>query len=152
VSLEITAGQVIALVGENRLGQDHPGQAAVPAVRAPKTVATERMFTAAHHYQQLAGGKGYRRDPPTNNAGQAFLDTRVFTIFDGTNDLLSQQPPECCLARRAGQPLNGFLASWPPTAPGVTAHRLDLRFLDRDLGQEHLVLAGRAIAYALATT
>jgi hypothetical protein len=50
------------------------------------------------------------------------------------------------------QPLTGFLASWPPTAPGVTAHRLDLRFLDRDLGQEHLVLAGRAIAYAFATT
>jgi hypothetical protein len=109
-------------------------------------------LTAAHHYQQLAGGKGYRCDSPSNNAGQAFLDTRVFTIFDGTNDLLSQQPAECCLTRRAGQPLNGFLASWAATAPAVTAHRLDLRFLDRDLGQEHLVLAGRAIAYALATT
>jgi hypothetical protein len=121
-----------------------------PAVQAIKTVATERMLSAALHYQQLVGGEGYRCGSPTNIAGQAFLDSRVFPIFDGTNDLLSQQLAEHCLARRAGQPLSDFLAGWPTTAPGVTAHRLDLRFLDRDLGHEHLVLAGRAIAYAFA--
>jgi alkylation response protein AidB-like acyl-CoA dehydrogenase len=123
-----------------------------PTVQAIKTVATERMLSATQHYQQLVGGEGYRTGSPTNIAGQAFLDTRVFTIFDGTNDLLSQQLAEHCLARRAGQSLSEFLASWPATAPGVTAHRLDLRFLDRDLGHEHLVLAGRAIAYAFAVT
>jgi alkylation response protein AidB-like acyl-CoA dehydrogenase len=127
---------------------------AFPAVQAIKTVATERMVSSAHHYQQLVGGEGYRCDSPTNIAGQAFLDTRVFTIFDGTNDLLSQQLAEHCLglARRTGRSLSSMLASWPLTANGVTAHRLDLRFLDQDLGQEHLVLAGRAIAYAFAVT
>jgi alkylation response protein AidB-like acyl-CoA dehydrogenase len=125
---------------------------AFPAVQAIKTVTTERMISAAHHYQQLAGGEGYRCGSPTNIAGQAFLDTRVFTIFDGNNDLLSQQLTEYCLARLAGQSLSDFLADWSLTAPAVTTHHLDLSFLDRDLGQEHLVLAGRAIAYVFAIT
>lgn len=123
---------------------------AFPAVQAIKTVATERMLTSALHYQQLCGGEGYRCNSPTNIAGQAFLDTRVFTIFDGTNDLLSQQLTEFCLARRGGRSLSSFLATWPLTASGVAAQRLDLRFLDRDLKQEHLVLGGRAIATAFA--
>jgi alkylation response protein AidB-like acyl-CoA dehydrogenase len=121
-----------------------------PAVQAIKTVATDRMLSAAHHYQQLVGGEGYRSGSPTNISAQAFLDARVFTIFDGTNDLLSQQLAEYCLARPAARPLSRFLAEWPLTAPAVTAHRPYLGFLDRDLGQEHLVLAGRAIAYLFA--
>jgi alkylation response protein AidB-like acyl-CoA dehydrogenase len=123
---------------------------AFPAVQAIKTVATERMISSANHYQQLTGGEGYRCGSPTNIAGQAFLDTRVFTIFDGTNDLLSQQLTEYCLARTEGRGLSRFLAEWPLTAPAVTAHHLDLGFLNRDLGQEHMVLAGRAIAYVFA--
>jgi hypothetical protein len=123
---------------------------AFPAIQAMKTVATERMVRSANDYQQLTGGEGYRCGSPTNIAGQAFLDARVFTIFDGNNDLLSQQLTEYCLARKTGRPLSRFLAEWPLTAPAVTAHGLDLGFLDRDLGQEHMVLAGRAIAYAFA--
>ncbi|GGM52299.1 hypothetical protein GCM10012275_24080 [Longimycelium tulufanense] len=121
-----------------------------PAVQALKTVATERMLGSAHHYQQLVGGEGYRCGSPTNIAAQAFLDTRVFTIFDGTNDLLSQQLSEYCLARRAGRSLSSFLASYPLTAPAITAYHLDLSFLDQELEQEHLVLGGRAIAYVIA--
>ncbi|TDD34052.1 acyl-CoA dehydrogenase [Actinomadura sp. KC06] len=121
-----------------------------PAVQAIKTVATERMLSSAHHYQQLVGGEGYRSGSPTNISAQAFLDARVYTIFDGTNDLLSQQLTEYCLARTDGRALSRFLAEWPLTASAVTAHGLDLNFLDRDLRQEHLVLAGRAIAYAFA--
>ncbi|HEY0542248.1 MAG TPA: acyl-CoA dehydrogenase family protein [Actinoallomurus sp.] len=121
-----------------------------PAVQAIKTVATDRMLSAAHHYQQLVGGEGYRSGSPTNISAQAFLDARVFTIFDGTNDLLSQQLTEYCLARLDGRSLSGFLAEWPLTAPGVITHRPNLSFLDRDLNQEHLVLAGRAIAYVFA--
>ncbi|SFD46469.1 acyl-CoA dehydrogenase family protein [Streptomyces aidingensis] len=121
-----------------------------PAALAMKTVATERMVGSAHHYQQLVGGEGYRTGSGTNIAGQAFLDTRVFTIFDGTNDLLSQQLAEYCLARCDGRPLSGYLAAHPDFAAAVAAHRLDLRFLDGTLRQEHLVLAGRAIAYLFA--
>ncbi|WP_344260410.1 acyl-CoA dehydrogenase family protein [Actinomadura napierensis] len=123
---------------------------AFPAVQAIKTVATERMLSSAHHYQQLAGGEGYRCGSPTNISAQAFLDARVYTVFDGTNDLLSQQLTEYCLARTAGRTLSRFLAEWPLTASAVRAQRLDLGFLDGDLRQEHLVLAGRAIAYAFA--
>jgi alkylation response protein AidB-like acyl-CoA dehydrogenase len=125
---------------------------AFPAVQAIKTVTTERMISATHHYQQLTGGEGYRCGSPTNIAGQAFLDTRVFTIFDGTNDLLSQQLTQYCLSRLEGRSLSGFLADWPLTALGVMKHGLDLSFLDRDLEQEHLVLAGRAIAYVFTIT
>ena len=125
---------------------------AFPAVQAIKTVVTERMVSAAQHYQQLAGGEGYRCGSPTNIAGQAFLDSRVFTIFDGNNDLLSQQLAEYSLGRLAGRPLSGFLADWPLTAPAVTTLRLDLSFLDQPLQQEHMVLAGRAIAYLFAVT
>lgn len=123
---------------------------AFPAVQALKTVATERMVSAAQHYQQLTGGEGYRCGSPTNIAGQAFLDSRVFTIFDGNNDMLSQQLALYCLARRAKQPLSGFLADWPLTASAVATLQADLSFLDRPLGQEHQVLAGRAIAYLFA--
>ncbi|MGH3243194.1 MAG: acyl-CoA dehydrogenase family protein [Spirillospora sp.] len=123
---------------------------AFPAVQAIKTVATERMLSSANHYQQLVGGEGYRYESPTNISAQAFLDARVYTIFDGTNDLLSQQLTEYCLARTEGRTLSRFLAEWPLTAPAVGTHRLDLRFLDREPRQEHLVLAGRAIAYAFA--
>jgi alkylation response protein AidB-like acyl-CoA dehydrogenase len=123
---------------------------AFPAVQAIKTVATDRMLSAAHHYQQLVGGEGYRSGSPTNISAQGFLDARVFTIFDGTNDLLSQQLTEYCLARLGGRSLRGFLADWPLTAAGVRSHHPDLRFLDRELRQEHLVLAGRVIAYLFA--
>jgi alkylation response protein AidB-like acyl-CoA dehydrogenase len=123
---------------------------AFSAVQAVKIVATELMVSSANHYQQLAGGEGYRSDSPTNIAAQAFLDSRVFTVFDGTNDLLSQQLAQHCLASSDGQSLSAFLAAWEPTAPAVSAHGLDLRFLDRELEQEHLVLAGRAIGYTFA--
>ena len=123
---------------------------AFPAAQAIKTVATERMISSAHHYQQLAGGEGYRCGSPTNVAGQAFLDTRVFTIFDGTNDLLSQQLADHALAKIAAGTLSELLAADPLTAPGLSAHGLDVRFLDQPLRQEHRVLAGRAIAYLFA--
>ena len=123
-----------------------------PAVQAIKTVATERMLSAAYLYQQLVGGEGYRRNSPTNVAAQSFLDARVYPIFDGTNDLLSQQLTEYCLPLLDGRPLSAFLADWPLTAPAVARYGPDLSFLDRELAQEHMVLAGRVIAYLFAIT
>lgn len=124
----------------------------LPAVHAIKTVATERMLKSALHYQQLAGGEGYRYNSTVGIAAQAALDARVFPIFDGNNDLLSQQLTQHCLKELNGQRLSDHLAAWPLTAPAITSCRVDFTFLDRDLGQEHLVLAGRAIAYAFAIT
>ncbi|WP_433241109.1 acyl-CoA dehydrogenase family protein [Actinomadura nitritigenes] len=125
---------------------------AFPAVQALKTVATERMISAAQHYQQLTGAEGYRCGSPTNIAGQAFLDTRVFSIFDGNNDMLSQQLTAYCLTRRSGRALSELLAEWPLTAPAVATLETDLSFLDQRLGQAQQVLAGRAIAYLFAIT
>lgn len=122
-----------------------------PASQAIKTVTTERMRRSADDYQQLVGGEGYRCESPTNLAAQAFLDTRVFTIFDGTNDLLSQQLTQYCQRQLDGQPLSKFLAQWPLTADAVK-QGANFTFLDGDLRQEQLVLAGRAIAYAFALT
>jgi alkylation response protein AidB-like acyl-CoA dehydrogenase len=122
----------------------------LPAIHAIKTVATERMLSAALHYQQLVGGEGYRYGSPTNIAAQAALDARVYTIFDGTNDLLSQQLTEHCVAELDGRRFSEYLASWPLTAPAVNGQRVNLTFLDRKLDQEHRVLAGRVIAYAFA--
>jgi alkylation response protein AidB-like acyl-CoA dehydrogenase len=123
--------------------------ASYPAAQAIKTVATERMVRAANHYQQIVGGEGYRCGSPTNIAAQAFLDTRVFTIFDGTNDLLSQQLAQYCISLLGGRRLSEFLATWPLTAR-ATACGANFAFLDGELRQEHLVLAGRVIAYAFA--
>ncbi|MBD0688216.1 acyl-CoA dehydrogenase family protein [Streptomyces sp. CBMA123] len=125
---------------------------AFPFILAVKVVATELMVSSANHYQQLAGGEGYRNGSPTNIAAQAFLDSRVFTIFDGTNDLLSQQLARHCLDSADGRSLSTFLAAWAPTAPAVSVHGLDLRFLDGELAQEHMVLAGRVIAYTFAAS
>ncbi|TDC62953.1 acyl-CoA dehydrogenase [Actinomadura sp. GC306] len=125
---------------------------AFPAVQALKTVATERIVSAAQNYQQLTGGEGYRCGAPGNIAGQAFLDSRVFTVFDGNNDMLSQQLAAHCLTRRGGRPLSEFLADWPLTAPAVDTIKTDLGFLDGPLDQTHQVLAGRAIGYLFAVT
>ncbi len=57
---------------------------------ATKVLASEFMLESAIDYQQLCGGEGYRTGAPDNIAAYALLDARVYTIFDGTNDLLCQ--------------------------------------------------------------
>ena len=57
---------------------------------ATKVLASESMLESAIDYQQLCGGDGYRTGAPDNIAAYALLDARVYTVFDGTNDLLCQ--------------------------------------------------------------
>ncbi|MGW2251002.1 acyl-CoA dehydrogenase family protein [Kitasatospora sp. NPDC001660] len=57
---------------------------------ATKVLSSELMLESALDYQQLCGGEGYRTGAPDNIAAYALLDARVYTIFDGTNDLLCQ--------------------------------------------------------------
>jgi len=57
---------------------------------ATKVLASELMLESAIDYQQLCGGEGYRKGAPDNIAAYALLDARVYTVFDGTNDLLCQ--------------------------------------------------------------
>jgi alkylation response protein AidB-like acyl-CoA dehydrogenase len=122
------------------------------AVQAIKMLSTERMMSSAYHYQQLCGNEGYRYDAPSNVAAQALLDAEIYPVLDGTNDLLSQQLTEYSLKKCEGQPLSDFLAAFPLTSRGIAEHHLDFRFLDREMTQEYLVLAGRAIAIAFGVS
>lgn len=56
---------------------------------ATKVLSTELMFESAVDYKQLCGGEGYRVNAD-NIGAYALLDSRVYTLFDGTNDLLCQ--------------------------------------------------------------
>ncbi len=57
---------------------------------ATKVLSTELMLESAIDYQQLCGGDGYRIGTKNNIAAYALLDSRVYTLFDGNNDLLCQ--------------------------------------------------------------
>tara|TARA_R110000823_G_scaffold301430_1_gene422363 strand:+ start:903 stop:2423 length:1521 start_codon:yes stop_codon:yes gene_type:complete len=57
---------------------------------ATKVLSTELMLESAIDYQQLCGGDGYRIGAKNNIAAYALLDSRVYTLFDGNNDLLCQ--------------------------------------------------------------
>ncbi|MFJ9413099.1 acyl-CoA dehydrogenase family protein [Streptomyces sp. NPDC101227] len=66
---------------------------------ATKVLASELMLESAIDYQQLCGGEGYRKGAPDNIAAYALLDARVYTVFDGTNDLLCQHLANLFLRR-----------------------------------------------------
>ncbi|WP_066938156.1 acyl-CoA dehydrogenase family protein [Streptomyces sp. NBRC 110611] len=66
---------------------------------ATKVLASELMLESALDYQQLCGGEGYRTGAPDNIAAYALLDARVYTVFDGTNDLLCQHLAHLFLRR-----------------------------------------------------
>jgi hypothetical protein len=59
-------------------------------------LSSELMLDSAIDYQQLCGGEGYRTGAD-NIAAHALLDARVYTIFDGTNDLLCQHLADIAL-------------------------------------------------------
>ncbi len=82
----------------------------------------------------------------------AALNDYLQTSLDMKSDMIGAFPAVQAIKTVAtdGLPLSKFLADWPLTASAITSQGLDLGFLDRDLRQEHLVLAGRAIAYAFA--
>lgn len=63
---------------------------------ATKVLASELMLESALDYQQLCGGEGYRTGAD-NIAAHAMLDARVYTVFDGTNDLLCQHLADVAL-------------------------------------------------------
>jgi len=63
---------------------------------ATKVLSSELMLESAIDYQQLCGGEGYRTGAD-NIAATALLDARVYTLFDGTNDLLCQHLADIAL-------------------------------------------------------
>lgn len=90
-----------ALYRQLLLGEDYYTdlEGSMFASLATKVLASELMLESAIDYQQLCGGEGYRIGAPDNIAAYALLDARVYTVFDGTNDLLCQHLADLFLRR-----------------------------------------------------
>lgn len=114
--------------------------------QAVKTLSTDKMLECALNYQQICGGEGYRYDAPGNTAAYALLDSRVYTIFDGTNDLLSQQLTEYCIAQSTEGNVMGFLNTYEKTRNGLRHIDFDLSILNCNKTQGQKVLNGQIIA------
>jgi alkylation response protein AidB-like acyl-CoA dehydrogenase len=114
--------------------------------QAVKTLATDKMLESALLYQQLSGGEGYRYNASANSAAFALLDARVYTIFDGTNDLLSQQLADYCLSHSKDGDVLSFLQEYELTAQGMQQLSLDLSILNQNGLHAQKVLNGQIIA------
>ncbi|KFF10585.1 hypothetical protein IW15_19835 [Chryseobacterium soli] len=111
-----------------------------------KVLATDKMLESALNYQQLCGGEGYRYHSPSNNAAFAVLDSRVYTIFDGTNDLLSQQITEFCMKKSNSGNIVEFLSAFEKTKEGMEHIYFDISSLNNNTTQERKVINGQIIS------
>lgn len=114
--------------------------------QAIKVLATDKMLESSLNYQQLCGGEGYRYNAPNNNAALAVLDSRVYTIFDGTNDLLSQQIAEFCIKQSTNGNIVEFLKKFDKTSLGMKHIHFDLSVLDNNTSHERKVINGQIIS------
>jgi alkylation response protein AidB-like acyl-CoA dehydrogenase len=120
--------------------------ATIPA-NTIKTVTTDLMVNASDSLLQLMGAKGYRQD---HLAGRAFVDSRPFQIFEGSNDILYQQISEGIIKAMRGVELNNlykFLSDFRLTEHAAEYFKETLNFeLDTSLAQDKLVELGRALS------
>ncbi|MEV5510180.1 acyl-CoA dehydrogenase family protein [Streptomyces orinoci] len=100
---------------------------------ATKVLSSELMLESAIDYQQLCGGEGYRMGAPDNIAAYALLDARVYTVFDGTNDLLCQHLANLFLRRFQQSGLRS-----PLEFIGRFGYLEDAFFLLTDINLSHL--------------
>jgi alkylation response protein AidB-like acyl-CoA dehydrogenase len=114
--------------------------------QATKVLSTDKMVESALNYQQLCGGEGYRYNSPTNNSAYALLDARVFTIFDGNNDLLCQQITEYCIQEAKQESIIDFLKTYDKTNQGLELLKIDLSILNNNRTQEEKVMNGQIIS------
>lgn len=114
--------------------------------QAIKVLATDKMLESALNYQQLCGGEGYRYNSPNNNSAYALLNSRVYTIFDGTNDLLSQQITEYCIKEAKEETVLDFLKRFNKTKQAFDLIDIDLSILNNNKTQEEKVMNGQIIS------
>lgn len=114
--------------------------------QAIKTLATDKMLESALIYQQLCGGEGYRYNASNNTAAFALLDARVYTIFDGTNDLLNQQLTEYCVRDAGSLDLLSLLKKYHKTNKGINLVINDLKLINTQVNHTQKVLIGQIIA------
>ena len=112
-----------------------------------KTVSTDLMHEASHSLLQLVGAKGYRLD---HFAGQAFVDSRPYQIFEGSNDILYHQLGDGVtvrMLRRGENNLLEHLRAYGPTSRACEYFRaaLDVTLGD-ELEQRKAVTLGRIVS------
>lgn len=146
-----TIGAAMCLyTGENvRIHEDVSGEI-IPA-NSIKAYVTDLMQEAADSYLQLKGADGYRSD---HLAGQSYVDSRPFQIFEGPNDVLYDQVGKKVLDVAKKNSLENFLdfvetSSRIDDLPDEIHPDVDFS-VNGDFNQSQRVDLGRLIARLLA--
>lgn len=118
------------------------------AANAIKTTVTDWMQEAAQSFMQLMGAKGYRQD---HLAGRAFVDSRPFQIFEGSNDVLYAQVAEAVakgMRRMKSTSLIQYLTEIDGSmSRAAESLRESLDFnVDRSVPQRKMVELGEALS------
>jgi len=121
------------------------------AANAIKTYTTDLMQQASQSLLQLMGAKGYRLD---HIAGRAFIDSRPFQIFEGSNDILYQQISESVLKQMRRLKLRNlykFLSDFKLTkrASDYFSELLDFK-INHSLAQNRLVELGKILSRVIS--
>lgn len=116
------------------------------AANSMKSVVSDYMHEASQSLMQLVGAKGYRQD---SFAGRAFLDSRPFQIFEGSNDILYQQISEAVLKTMKKSKMSNlylFLKNYSLTSHSAEYFKDQLNFdVEYKMAQRKMVQLGRAI-------
>ena len=117
-------------------------------VNAAKVVSSETMQTAADSAVQIFASAAYKRN---HLVGRAFVDSRPFQIFEGSNDVLDENTYETIVGRHGRcdrsaleDELQVYGLPFPDALPQVA---LDLLAGDAELSQRQKVQLGRIIAW-----
>lgn len=132
-----------------RIDEDVSGEI-IPA-NSIKAFVTDLMQGAADSYLQLAGANGYRSD---HLAGQSYVDTRPFQIFEGPNDVLYDQVGKKVLDLAKKKSWENFLdfvenSERINELPDELHPMVDFP-IDGDFAQSQRVNLGRLVARLLA--
>lgn len=116
------------------------------AANSIKSVVSDYMHEASQSLMQLLGAKGYRLD---NFGGRAFVDSRPFQIFEGSNDILYQQISESILKTMKKSKIDNlyqFLKDYSLTNHSADYFKDQLNFdVDHKMAQRKMVQLGRAL-------
>lgn len=121
------------------------------AANSIKSVTTDLMQQASQSLLQLSGAKGYRLD---HIAGRAFIDSRPFQIFEGSNDILYQQISESVLKKMRRLKLKNlyqFLSEYKLTERAADYFKDLLNFkIDNNISQDRMVELGKILSQVVS--
>jgi hypothetical protein len=128
------------------LNEDVSGE--LLAANSIKAYVTDLMQESADTYLQLAGANGYRND---HLAGQSYVDSRPFQIFEGPNDVLYDQVGKYVLNQMKKESLENFAtfvhnSSKFPDVNGDIEPYVSIS-TDEDLVQSQRVILGQLVAH-----